>query len=70
MLKQDGRYQHIPIVMFTAKASEKEYWQGMEAGANAYLAKPFTADDLQQIVNRLIAALQPGILPSRRGEAS
>src|SRR5262245_2555489 len=35
MLKQDTRYRHIPIVLFTAKAQEKDEKLGMECGANA-----------------------------------
>lgn len=46
-LKQDVRYQHIPIVLFTAKAGEEARQVGFEdCGANGYMAKPFEADTL------------------------
>jgi DNA-binding response OmpR family regulator len=56
MLKQDARYQRIPIVLFTAKAQEKDEKLGMECGADAYVRKPFRA---QELLDR-IHALLPG----------
>ncbi len=58
-LKHDPRTKDVPIVMFTAKALQKDYEQGMAAGADAYLTKPFTTEALEHVVNRLISALQP-----------
>ncbi len=59
MLKQDERYRRIPIIMFTALKSDDEYWKGMACGADAYLTKPHSGEELQQIVNRLINAVAP-----------
>jgi two-component system alkaline phosphatase synthesis response regulator PhoP len=56
MLKQDTRYQQIPIVMFTAKAHEKDEKLGMECGANAFVRKPFRAQELLEHIRRLIEA--------------
>jgi DNA-binding response OmpR family regulator len=56
MLKQDTRYQKIPIVLFTAKAQEKDEKLGMECGANAYVRKPFRAQELLEKIRTLIAA--------------
>ena len=44
---------HIPIVIVTAKVSEQERIEGIEAGADAYLAKPFNVDELRSMVERL-----------------
>src|SRR4030043_1209514 len=46
LLKFDDRYKHIPILMLTAKAQEKDKALGMETGANEYITKPFEMDDL------------------------
>jgi len=46
LLKQDTRYQNIPIVMFTAKAQAKDEQMGLSCGANAYVRKPFKAAEL------------------------
>lgn len=45
---------HIPIVIVTAKVSEQERIEGIEAGADAYLAKPFNVDELRSVVERLL----------------
>ncbi|TAN61966.1 response regulator transcription factor [bacterium] len=41
LLKNDSRYSRIPIIIFTAKGQEDDMKLGREAGANAYLTKPF-----------------------------
>ena len=54
MLKQDTRYRHIPIVLFTAKAQEKDEKLGLECGANAYVRKPFRAQELMEKIRSLL----------------
>ncbi len=54
MLKQDGRFQKIPIVMFSAKAQEKDEKLGRECGADAYIRKPFKAQELLDQIRVLI----------------
>ena len=56
MLKQDTRYQRIPIVLFTAKAQEKDEKLGMECGADAYVKKPFRAQELLEKIRALLPA--------------
>ncbi len=62
MLKQDTRYQKIPIIIFTAKTQEKDEKMALECGANAYMRKPFRAQELTEKIRSLIAgaAAQPG----------
>ena len=57
-LKQDPRTKHIPVILFTAKDQEEDYWKGKACGADAYLTKPFKAEDLQQLASRLVDALR------------
>ena len=56
MLKQDTRYQGIPVVLFTAKAQEKDEKLGIECGANAYVKKPFRAQELLEKIRALLPA--------------
>ena len=59
MLKQDTRYQKIPIVLFTAKTQEKDERLGMECGANAFIRKPFRAEELVGKIRTLMTVAQP-----------
>lgn len=45
---------HIPIIVITAKCSEESRVQLLDAGADAYLHKPFNADELYVRVVRLL----------------
>jgi diguanylate cyclase (GGDEF)-like protein len=45
-LRQDSATASIPFIFLTAKASRADLRQGMQLGADDYLTKPFTADEL------------------------
>ncbi|MGI5413751.1 SpoIIE family protein phosphatase [Streptomyces chartreusis] len=45
-LRADPRTSRLPIVLLTARAGEEESVQGRQAGADDYLAKPFSARQL------------------------
>ncbi len=45
---------HIPIVILTAKITEADRIKGLEAGADAYLTKPFSCDELRIWIERLL----------------
>ncbi len=47
---------HIPIIIVTAKITDKERIEGIEAGADAYLAKPFNSAELCARVNKLLVS--------------
>ena len=53
-IRSNDVVNHIPIVIVTAKISDQERIEGIEAGADAYLAKPFNVDELRSIVERLL----------------
>ncbi len=46
MLKFDEEYKNIPVILFTARTQESDIQLGREAGADAYLTKPFEPDIL------------------------
>ena len=56
VLKQDGRYQKIPIIIFTAMAQTKDEALAKECGADAYILKPFQADSLLKMIASLLLA--------------
>jgi DNA-binding response OmpR family regulator len=53
-LKADPVTEKIPIILLSAKAQVNDQRQGMEAGADDYVTKPFEPLDLIDRVNRLL----------------
>ena len=45
-LKQDEQFAKIPIIMLTARSEEKDKIQGLNAGADDYVVKPFSPLEL------------------------
>ncbi|TFV63340.1 UNVERIFIED_ORG: response regulator [Bacillus sp. AZ43] len=45
-LRSDPGTRAIPVIMLTARAGQEASVEGLEAGADDYLAKPFRADEL------------------------
>ena len=53
-LRRDQRTQDIPVVMLTAKAAEDDKIEGLRAGADDYLHKPFSARELLARIENLV----------------
>lgn len=54
LLKKDTRYANIPIMMFSAKATESDIRQGSEVQADAYFTKPFEPKVLLEKIKELV----------------
>jgi len=54
LLKNDIQISHIPVILLTAKASDNAQIEGFEAGADAYITKPFNMDILLLRIRHLI----------------
>jgi PAS domain S-box-containing protein len=46
-LRADPRLKDVPVILLSARAGEESRVEGLEAGADDYLVKPFTARELQ-----------------------
>ena len=64
LLKFDQKFQHIPIILFTAKAQQQDEVLGKECGADSYLRKPFQAQELLERIRTLVRRSQPTEQPS------
>ena len=65
-LKQDPRYRHIPIVMFSAKGQPADEQIGMQCGAEAYLIKPFQPQALLDEIREAASRSRPAAPPPAR----
>jgi DNA-binding response OmpR family regulator len=53
-LRKDERTNHIPVILLTAKVDDQSKLEGLKTGADDYLAKPFSMEELQVRVNNVI----------------
>ena len=53
-VKEDVRYSHIPVILLTAKTRLEDKLSGLEAGADAYIEKPFSVEYLLATANSLL----------------
>ena len=53
-LRGDTATADIPLVILTALAQDKEQFIGMASGADRYLIKPVTPQDLAQVIEEVI----------------
>jgi two-component system phosphate regulon response regulator PhoB len=54
LLKQEQRTCRIPVLMLSARAMEEDKVQGLDAGADDYVAKPFMARELVARIGALL----------------
>ena len=54
-----GKGQQLPVLMLTARASETDKVTGLDAGADDYLAKPFSAAELVARLRALLRRTEP-----------
>ena len=55
VMKADPNLRDIPVVFLTARGQDTEIQQGLEAGAEEYLLKPFAPDQLTSHVKTILA---------------
>lgn len=58
VLRANERTAAVPIIMLTARADESERIVGLEVGADDYLAKPFSPNELVARVRALLRRVQ------------
>ncbi len=53
-LKSDTNFNKIPVVMITTEADEEEKRKAFEAGADDYLIKPTTAEQVSNSIKKIL----------------
>ena len=53
-IKQDPEYNHLPVILLTAKTQETDEAEALRAGADEYLTKPFRLSDLKLRIENII----------------
>jgi CheY-like chemotaxis protein len=52
-IKADPVFSQIPVVIVSTEGKEEDTQRGLEAGAAAYVTKPFQREDIVEVINRL-----------------
>ena len=58
-LRADTRSKNIPIIMLTARAQESDKVEGLEAGADDYITKPFSPKELLARIKAVLRRRSP-----------
>ncbi|MDH3940823.1 MAG: response regulator, partial [Xanthomonadales bacterium] len=53
-VRADSRLRHVPVVMITSRAGQKHRRKARQAGANAYLTKPYQEAELVEKVSEML----------------
>ena len=51
-LKSQDTYSQIPVILVTSRSSPSDRYWGEQQGANGWVAKPFTSEELISAVRR------------------
>ncbi len=54
-IKRDERLRHIPVITISTEATETDRLQALSLGAEDYLAKPFTVEQLRAVINKYLS---------------
>ena len=54
-LSREATTKHIPVILVTTKDQDTDRMWGMRQGAKAYITKPFSEDELSEVLERVFA---------------
>ena len=57
-LSRDASTRHIPVILVTTKDQDTDRMWGLRQGAKAYLTKPFSEDELAEVIERIFSTTE------------
>ena len=54
-IKANTKLSHLPVILLTSESAVGNRLEGLQRGADAFLAKPFLLDELQATIDNLLA---------------
>jgi two-component system alkaline phosphatase synthesis response regulator PhoP/two-component system response regulator VicR len=64
-LRREPEFEALPVIMLTAKAQDKDVFEGYHYGADMYLTKPFNPAELMTFVKRIAQGNESAEGPKR-----
>ena len=58
-IRKHKEHKNIPIIMLTAKGEEEDKLRGLETGADDYITKPFSVNELVARVKTVLRRIRP-----------
>ncbi|QNH17856.1 response regulator [Xanthomonas sp. SS] len=58
-LRREPSTQNIPVILVTTKDQDTDRMWGMRQGARAYITKPFSEDELSEVIERVFSGEDP-----------
>jgi two-component system, chemotaxis family, chemotaxis protein CheY len=52
-MKSDGAIAHTPVIVISTEGKEEDTARGLQAGASAYIKKPFHREEILDVISRL-----------------
>ena len=68
LIRSDKRLMNLPVVMMTAKDTQKDRFWGLEVGADAYITKPIEQDELLSTISELLEEFRAPVTPVSEAE--
>lgn len=53
-VKNNDAYRRIPLIIVSTERSDEDRKRGIALGADAYITKPFKAEELQETIKRVL----------------
>jgi len=63
-IRRSPDHRETPVLIMSGRSYPMDRAQAAEAGADAFLAKPFSAEDLRRRIERLLEASRPTAIAS------